>query len=110
MLNEIKKPIIEAIQTHWRVWSWIGLKYDTLSGGVSIHQPKSINDLWKGIFSGSYHHGDVLKLKNWYLTDWFPKAPGRYFYSKFRNIMTSNMRIVECNRGSKGISCFQKRI
>jgi len=107
MINELKKPLFEAIQTHWRVWSWISIKYGSVLGNTSIHKPKSIKDLWTGIFSGSYHHGDILKLENYYLTEWFPKTPGRYFYTKSNNITTGNHTIVEQERDVKGISCFQ---
>lgn len=54
--------IAGAITTHWRLWSWLAKKALIAVGRTAVRKPRSMRDLWSKILSGTYQHGDIIRI------------------------------------------------
>lgn len=80
------KPIASALVAHWRVWSWLQNKFDLVMGNANLREPRSLGEMWEGILTGDYKNGDIVRIHGWFLSDWFPKIPGRYWYAQINGL------------------------
>ena len=64
---------------HWKIWEWTELRLEQFSGRSQVHRPTTLENFWFEFLSGNYKHGDTITFRDWFVTEWFPAVPGRYW-------------------------------
>lgn len=51
----------------------------------------------------------MIRVKGWFLSEWFPKVPGRYWYARINGMPPCNRVMLDAVPGSQCTSVFQFR-
>jgi hypothetical protein len=66
----------EAAMSYLNLWGWFTKQISVLTGKARIHSFASTNELWDAILEGRIHVSDQIQLRDVFITEWIPRAPG----------------------------------
>jgi hypothetical protein len=100
IVGKVVGPVVAGLWSHLHLGRYLSFKLQEIKG--QLHSYSDEDEFWKDIIGPMHHRGgnvrlrlgDIVELKNFQLTDWFPRAPGVFWTAEgFRRRGSANNHI-----------------